>query len=114
MKHSEEQIIEIAKNVIEDIEWPYDTSKEIRIGFTSIDEQLEKWKDLKGFEQIKDKIFAYWNVIFDFPEDEHWEERNVYYVEIRDEDGIPYKVGHRQAKFKVEKDQNNKFYKSKY
>lgn len=109
MKQTKEKVIVIAKKVMEDIQWPYDTNKVFKTTFTSVDEQIEKWKDLKGFDQIKDKIFAYWDIIIDFPEEENWEGRNVYYVEIRDEDGIPYKVGHRQAKFNIEKDENKKF-----
>ena len=109
MIQTKEQIIEIAKQVMADVEWPYDQKKGVVAIFVSLEEQYERWKNMEGFEENKHKIYAYWDVFLDFPEEEGWQGRNMYYIEIRDEDGEPYLIGHKQAKLRVVKNTDGKY-----
>lgn len=117
MKLTEKQAKEIAIKVLNDIEWTFDTKKGARPLFYSIDEQIEEVKSQKNhprFQEYVDNLFIYWCVMFDFPEDDGWEGRNVMRVLIKDDTGEPYEVGHRQWKGKVKKDSKGKYYKENY
>jgi hypothetical protein len=48
-------------------------------------------------------------VLFDYPEDDGWQGRNIMRVLIKDETGEPYEIGHRQWKGKVIKQDNGKY-----
>ena len=112
MKQNKQQIIEIAKQVMADIEWPYDHKRKIGAVFYSIKTQIDEVSSQKNhprFQEYVDKLFEYWNVMLDFPEEEGWQGRNMYYIEIRDEDGEPFLIGHKQAKLRVVKNTEGKY-----
>ena len=117
MKLLEKEIKEIAIKVLNDIEWPFDEKfGALPIEYT-IEMQIEEVKSQKNhprFQEYVDRLFPYWSVRFDFPEDDGWEGRNVMRVLIKDETGEPYEVGHRQWKGKVKKDSKGKYYKENY
>jgi hypothetical protein len=114
MKMTEKEVAKIAIQVLNDIKWPYDAKKGVRPLETTLEEQYEKYKNFEGFEENKHKVFPYWSVLFDFPEDDGWDGRNVMSVKVKDETGEPYEVGHRQWKGKVIKDENGKYHKENY
>lgn len=102
MTRTEEQIIAIAKNVMQAVKWDYDKNKPIIAVFTSKEELYEKWKNLEGFDQYKGRIKSFWQVSFDFPpEDEIY--HNTIFLEIDDETGEPTELRHRQAVFQFHK-----------
>jgi hypothetical protein len=109
MKQTEEKVASIAIKVINDVGWLFDKSKGVRPLSTSLEEQYEKYKKFEGFEKNKHKIFAFWDVIFDFPEDDNWRGRNIMWVLIKDDTGEPYEIGHRQYKGKVIKNSQGKY-----
>lgn len=111
---TEAKIIETAKKVMADIDWAYDKSEPLVAVFTSIEEQFKRFQNFKGFEENKHKIYAYWTVSLQFPKEERWEGRNTYFILIKYEDGEPYEISHRQAKFKLIKDEDGKYKAEKY
>lgn len=117
MKHTKEQIIETAKKVMADIEWPYDKKKGVRPVFESIESQIEHVSSVKEhprFEEYINTFFEYWDVFLDFPEEEGWEGRNTYIIKIKDEDREPYMIRHKQAKFKLIKNGEGKYQKTPF
>ena len=114
MIQTEEKVIETAKQVMADLEWPYDQKEEISAVFESIESQIDLVSSQKNhprFQEYVDKLFEFWSVFFDFPKEEGWEGRNIYIIKIRDEDGEPYQVGHKQAKLRVVKNADGKYEK---
>jgi hypothetical protein len=110
----EEQVMHEAIRVLDNLDWPFDDKKGARPLAHTIEEQYEKYKNFERFEENKHNIFAFWVVLFDFPEDDGWDGRNMMFVKIKDETGEPYEVGHRQWKGKVLKDSNGKYYTEDY
>ena len=73
MKHTEEQIKKIAIKVLNDLEWPFDESKGVRPIERTIADQIEEVKSQKKHPRFNDYVatlFPFWDVIFDFPEDD--------------------------------------------
>lgn len=114
MRMIDEDVAAKAIKVLNDIDWPFDLEKGVRPLQHTLDEQYEKYKKFEGFEENKHKIFAYWHVLFDYPEDDGWQGRNLMRVLIKDETGEPYEIVHRQWKGKVLKDSNGKYYIEDY
>jgi len=65
-------------------------------------------KDLK-LEDSKKKIRPYWVVFFDF-EPEAEIDNNMMMLEIDDETGEPYEIRHKQARFKILKNDEGGYY----
>ena len=113
MNYTENEIKEIAIQVLEKIDWVYDPNEGLRLHFTSKEEQFEKLNKVfnSGYlpkeitlEEAKLKVKSYWAVIFDdIPEAEMY--NNSIILEINDEDGEPYYLRHRQAGFMISKDE---------
>jgi len=113
MKLSEEKVIRIAKLVMKDIDWTYETKREPTPLEHSVERQIEEVSSQKNHPRYNDYIAtlsSYWAVIFQFPDDEGWNGRNVMWVLIKDETGEPYELGHKQAKFKIFKNKDGKYY----
>ncbi|WP_447636836.1 hypothetical protein [Flavobacterium microcysteis] len=112
MKLSEEKVIQIAKQVMKDIDWSYETKEEPVPVDYSIERQIETVRSQKNHPRYNDYIatfFPYWKVFFEFPDDEGWNGRNMMCVSIKDDTGEPYELGHKQAKFKILK-KDNRYY----
>ncbi|WP_447636835.1 hypothetical protein [Flavobacterium microcysteis] len=63
-----------------------------------------------GFEENKYKIVAFWITSFGFPEEEGWNGTNMMFILTRDDNGEPYQISHKQAKFKILKNKDGKYY----
>lgn len=112
MIHTESEIKAIAIKVLNDVKWIYNVSNSPRPIFKSIDNQIEDVSTQKKhprFSEYVAKLFEYWDVIFDFPEDDNWRGRNIMWVLVKDETGEPYEIGHRQYKGKVIKNSQGKY-----
>jgi hypothetical protein len=114
MKHTEEQIIEKAIQVMNKIDWGYDISKELRATFNSKEEAIEE--DRKYIKDEKLLEFAienakpdYWFVGFSF-EPEAEIDNNRIFLDIWDETGEPFFIRHRQAGFKILKDETGDYF----
>jgi hypothetical protein len=117
MKLTEEQVKEIATKVLTDIEWTFNRETGAVPIEKSIEKQIEEVSTQKKhprFEEYVASLTPFWVVLFDFPEDDGWDGRNMMFVKIKDETGEPYEVGHRQWKGKVLKDSNGKYYTEDY
>ncbi len=89
MKHTEEQIIAIAKQVMLDIEWTYDeTTSPDGAVYTSVEQQIAEMSRPPGaidhpqFQIVVNRLYPYWTVAFDFPEEYDWKGRNVMFLDI--------------------------------
>jgi hypothetical protein len=105
MKHTEEQIRLLAQKVLNDINWGYDKEKGLLTASVTIEEQIissSSMKDHPKYEAYIATFKNYWSVYADFPVEDSWGERNMMWVKIDDETGIPYEVGHRQFKSGLE------------
>jgi hypothetical protein len=109
MRMTEKDATNIGIKVLNDIEWPFDEKEGASPIAHTLQEQYDMYKKFEGFEENKHKIFAYWTVLFDYPEDDGWQGRNIMRVLIKDETGEPYEIGHRQWKGKVIKQDNGKY-----
>lgn len=117
MERKKEEIKRIAIKVLSDIDWPFDEKKGARPHEYSVENQIEEVSTQKSnprFQEYVDKLFPYWDVLFDYPEDDGWQGRNMMWVLIKDETGEPYEIGHRQWKGKVLKDSSGKYYIEDY
>ncbi|HRG87607.1 MAG TPA: hypothetical protein PLW44_01210 [Chitinophagales bacterium] len=101
MKQTIELVSATAVTVLNDIGWKFDAGTAPTVWYTSIEDQYELYKNFEGFEEKKDKIFAFWTVSFDFPLDDNWKGRNAIFVLIKDEDGVPYEVSNKQYTGKI-------------
>ena len=114
MKHKEEAINKMAKQVMEDIGWTYNENTSPHSWFKSVDEQIEDMPSVKKhprFEEYKAILFPKWTSAFDFPLEDEWEGRNVMFLEISDETGEPYKISHKQVRLKIIKNEQGKYEK---
>ena len=117
MRHTKNEIELIAIKVMEDIDWTYDKINSPRALEFSIQEQIEQVDSQKNhprFEEYVANLFPFWNVLFDFLEDDNWQGRNVMWVKVNDDTGEPYEVGHRQWKGKIVKDDMGIYQKQDY
>lgn len=102
MKHTEQQIKEIALKVMNDIEFDYD--KEIGINYVGFD----KSKDIRrGI--FSGKSIPVWLVSFEFGKPYFAPE--ALFLTISDETGEPLYFQHSTAVVEIEKDNNRKYYK---
>lgn len=111
MKYAEEQINKLVKKVLEDVEWTYQEGSFAPV-FISKEEQIERMnsqKDHPRFQEYVESLFPYWSVTLDFPEDDNWKGRNIMFIDINDETGEPYKIGHRQFIGGLIKNSNEKY-----
>lgn len=108
---SKEEIIKTAQKVMADISWTFDKDSPPVAIYTSKEEIQEKWKDFKGFEEIKDRIRSEWMVCFEFPVEDKWEGRNTIFLKIYDDTGEPFEIFHKQAKFKITKNHKGVYIK---
>jgi hypothetical protein len=110
MKHTEEEIIEIAKRVLKEIDWDYDPQKRIGAVAHPLEEYLEDFKNVKIFEEVKHLIRADWAVSFRFEKEMDLPERmNTFFLRIDDETGEPFELSHEQARLKLVKSEDGKY-----
>lgn len=112
MKHSKENIITKAKQVMRDIDWGYDKNKDLNPFFESKEKQIKDYEDHKdhpNYKKIISQIKSYWTIGFDF-EPEAEIEYNSMFLEIDDDTGEPYLIMHKQASMKIAKDNNGKYF----
>lgn len=107
MKHTEEQIRLLAQKVLTDINWGYNEENGLTVAPVTIEEQILHIAPMKNvpeynYEFAISTFKNYWSVYADFEEWWGWGERNMMWVKIDDETGIPYEVGHRQFKSGLE------------
>jgi hypothetical protein len=117
MKMNENDVVKLATKILQDIRWAFDESEGGTALEYPVEKQIEELNLIKGNSRddvLIARLYSFWSVIFDFPEDDGWDGRNVMRVKIKDETGEPYEVGHRQWKGKVLKDENGKYYKEDY
>ena len=110
MIKTENEIKEIGIQVMNDIEWTYDDEKPISIIQTTKEEQYERFKTFKGFEENKHKIYDYWKLIFNFPKTDAWAHREIMILSIRDDNGEPFEIQHHQYRGKIFKNEDGKYY----
>ena len=113
MKHTEQQIIEVAVKVMEDIDWSYD-DQEIRAIFESKEATIEK--DRKYIQDqellefaIKNAKPDHWIVFFEFDAQSEIE-NNSMHLFIWDDTAEPFEIKHKQAGFKIFKRENGSYY----
>jgi len=110
MKHTKEEIIEIAKKVMQDINWDYDDQEEVGAFANTLEEYLEDFKNVKNFEEVKHLIRADWTVYFDFSKNMDLPERmNTFFLRIDDETGEPTRLSHEQASLIIVKSEDGKY-----
>jgi hypothetical protein len=110
MKHTKEEIIEIAKKVMQDIDWTYDEKVEVGAFANTVEKYLEQFKKAKRFDEVKHLIRADWTVYFDFPKDMELPERmNTFFLRIDDERGEPTRLSHEQASLIIVKSEDGKY-----
>jgi hypothetical protein len=110
MKHTEEEVIGIAKKIMQEIDWDYDTQQKIEVDAHPLEEYYERFKDVKGFEEGKDRFKADWTVYFDFPKRMALPERmNSFFLQIDDETGEPTRLYHEQASLIIVKSEDGKY-----
>jgi hypothetical protein len=115
MKHSEIQIIEKAKKVLQDVGWTYEEAVPPAAIEYDIERQVAEVGSQKKhprFQEYVNTLFPYWSVLFEFPKEDEWGERNTMWVRIKDDTGEPYEIGHRQAKFGIVKKGGGKYAKA--
>lgn len=111
MKHTEEQIIAIAENIMQQIDFSYNTKVKIHAGFRSVEEQFKPFEGLKHAEEYKLTLKPIWTVFFKF-EEEYEIRRDSIFLDIDDESGEPIELSHAQATFIISKDENGKYIKT--
>jgi hypothetical protein len=110
MKRTKEEIIEIAKKVMQDINWDYDDQEEVGAFANTLEEYLQDFKKEKKFEEVKHLIRADWTVYFDFPKRMELPKRmNSFFLQIDDETGEPTELSHQQARLKLVKSEDGKY-----
>jgi hypothetical protein len=112
MKHTEQEIKEIAKQSMKDIDWDYDKQKEISVIFKSKDEEIKIYEKMKNHPKNKEVISSlrnYWTIGFDF-EPEAEIEYNSIFLDIDDDTGEAFSIRHKQAIFKLLKDSEGIYY----
>jgi hypothetical protein len=110
MKHTKEEIIEIAKKILQDVEWDYDPQKRIGAVAHPVEEYLEEFKNAKRFEEVKHLFRADWTVSFRFEKEMDLPERmNTFFLQIDDETGEPTELSHEQATLKFVKSEDGKY-----
>ncbi|WP_138432559.1 hypothetical protein [Winogradskyella algicola] len=112
MNTAEDKIKTTALKVMNDIDWGFDTSKDIECYFESFDEQVEQLKSLKNhekYEEILASIFPIWKVFFEFESDTEID-NNVMILKINDETSEPFQIRHKQARFDILKNDEGKYY----
>ncbi len=115
MKHTKDQINKIAKQVLDDIGWTYDKQTSPRSWFESVEDQANQVSSQKNhpkWDEYVAILFPLWTSSFDFPPEDGWEGRNTIFLNIRDEDGEPYEISHKQARFKIIKNDKGKYEKA--
>lgn len=111
MKQTKENIIKKAKQVMKDIGWGYDKSKDIDAFFESKEKQIkdyESFKDHPNYRNVISQIKSYWTIGFSF-EEESEIEYNFIFIEIDDETGEPYRIFHKQSSMNIIKDKDEKY-----
>jgi hypothetical protein len=112
MKHTEQEIKEIAKQSMKDIDWDYDKQKEISVIFKSKDEEIkiyEKMKNHPKYNEVIATLRNYWTIGFDF-EPEAELEYNSMFMHVDDDTAEPFSIRHKQAIFKILKNSEGKYY----
>ena len=116
MIHTKEQIIEKAIRVMHDIDWGYDINKKLNpVLFSKEKEESNIRKYIKD-EKLKQQYLLeletyrdFWSIGFDF-EPEAELETNSMFLHIYDNTGEPFFIRHRQAGFKILKDEKGNYY----
>lgn len=112
MKQSKENIIIKAKQLMKEIDWGYDNSKELDPFFESKEKQILEYEDFKdhpNYKKVISQIKSYWTIGFDF-EPEAEIEYNRIFLEIDDDTGEPFSIRHKQAIFKILKNSEGKYF----
>ena len=112
MKHSSEEIIEIAKRTMVSIDWGYDTKREINPVFESKEEQMKEhgqMQDHPKYQEIIASLKNYWFIGFGF-EPEAELDNNTMFLSIDDDTGEPFEIHHKQAFFNIKKGEDGKYY----
>ena len=107
MKHTEQEIIELAKQTMAYIGWTYDKEEPLNAIFEDkqkeIDDARQFIKDDAKRCQYIETLRNYWVVGFSF-EPEAELELNKMFLEIDDDTGEPYQISHKQAVLSIVKD----------
>ncbi|KMQ69929.1 hypothetical protein ACM39_02495 [Chryseobacterium sp. FH2] len=115
MKHTEQKIVEIARNIMHAIDWNYDRNKKLSAGFHSLEEQIKDLDKLRDsgylpidYDVAKATLKPYWTVCFDF-EPEAEVGKNFMFLDIDDTNGEPMNISHKQFSGKIKKDSDGNY-----
>lgn len=110
MNLTEEKAKEEAKKAMEEIGWDYDTSQKINAGYSSKEEEIERIKldTLRKNPNYIASLKSYWVVGFEFIKEAEIY-NNKMFIQIDDETGEAYLLSHRDASFKIKKDDDGKY-----
>jgi hypothetical protein len=108
MKHTEKEILELAKSILREIDFEYSTDTPLTARYNSTEALLKGKEDLKLFEEYKKIVKPYWTIVFDLPLEYDARIPSVY-LDIYDETGIPFELQTWQAVYKFAKSPEDKW-----